>query len=330
MAIRALDMLDMALTALRRAGDEGRHLRRQETELGPLRRHHVHDPADAEVVLLEGTYPDVRREAERLAHAGLRTGLGSVVLVLAPPSDEEMVLHEEAVDASHRALADSLPRAVPLSEPDIVRQRHLDRALGREQDVEALRERFGAALVDEILGRLERAGRIRYRSVWFFDARADDAAERRLVSTTGETALGEPIAAGCVSDSSERVEVIDRGTSEVLHRVDRAVARAFHPPGSIFLHARGRYVVLEEGERTLWCEQVTEPHRTTPDRSVAVEAPQVEWSERQLGGAPLSVGLSRARVRETFHGMRRHGPGPTLVERRRYERPVSASYVTDV
>ena len=52
-------------------------------------------------------------------------------------------------DAPALELALSLPRAVPLAEPDVVRQRHFGlRALGREQDVSALRARFGAALVE--------------------------------------------------------------------------------------------------------------------------------------------------------------------------------------
>lgn len=314
----------------RRAGDAHRQERTAETELGRLRRFHVDDPLDAEVVLLEGTYPDVRREAERLSHAGLRTERRVAVLVLAPPADEEMVLHEEAIDAPNRELIDALPRAVSLSEPDLVRQQHIDRALGREQDVAALRSRFGADLIDDMLGRLEQAGRVRERKVWYFDARADDAASRRLVRTAEEAALGEPLAASCVSDSSERVEVIDRGTSEILRRVDRAVAAAMHPPGSILLHERGRYRVLEHQERVILCEEVTEPHRTTAERATELERPTPSWSPRKLGGSPLNVSLVRAQVRESFHGVRRYAPGPTLVEHRRYERPVRASYVTDV
>ena len=314
---------------IRRAGDAERHVRRSETILGSLRRHHVDDPSDAEVVLIEGTYPDVHREAERLAHAGTRTGRGSVVLVLAPPADEEMVLHEEAVDAERGALVSGLPRAVPLSEPLVVRQRHLDRALGREQDVAALRKRFGAELVDEILGRLEKGGRVRERHVWHFDARTDDAVARRIVRTAGEGALGEPIAAECVSESTDRTAVIDQGTSETLVEADRAVASALYPPGSILTHARGRYRALAALERTIPCEQVTETVRTTPSRSVAIEADGVKWADRQLGGRKVRVARTRVRITETFHGIRTYAPGPRLVEEREYERPVRASYATD-
>lgn len=317
---------------MRRAGDAERHLRRAETELGHLRRHHQPDPLDAEVVLIEGTYPDVRREAERLAHAGVRTERDSVVLVMAPPADEEMVLHEEAIDAPERARIDGLPRAVPLAEPDVVRQRHFDRALGIEQDVMALRDRFGADLTDSILERLEATRRIRYREVWHFDRVADDAKNRRLVRAAGETALGESIHADCVGESDARVRVMDRGTSETLREVDGALAPTLLAPGTIFEHPRGRYQVaeLDMDKRLVECEQVTEPHRTTPSRTVEVELRDALVEERELGGAPLRVTVGDARVSEHVHGVRRYAPGPRLVEHRRYPSRVSADYRTEI
>lgn len=314
---------------LRRAGDRERHLRRAETELGHLRRHHRPDPLDAEVVLIEGTYPDVHREAERLAHAGARTGRDSVVLVLAPPADEEMVLHEEASDASERARIDALPRAVPLAEPDVVRQRHFDRALGSEQDVAALRERFGAELADGILERLEASRRVRYREVWHFDPIADDAVSKRLVRAAGERALGEPIRADCVSESADRARVVDRGTGETLREVDRVLAPALLPPGTIFEHPRGRYAVVALGE-AIECEQVTEPHRTTPSTTLEIELARADLFEaRDLGGAPVRVAVGDARVREVVHAVRRYAPGPKLVEERRYPAPVATEYSTE-
>ncbi|MCA9609511.1 MAG: hypothetical protein KC619_28125 [Myxococcales bacterium] len=316
---------------LRRAGDRERHLRRAETELGHLRRHHRSDPLEAEVVLIEGTYPDVRREAERLAHVGTRSGRDSVVLVLAPPADEEMVLHEEAADAPERERIDALPRAVPLAEPDVVRQRHFDRALGSEQDVAALRERFGAELADAILERLEASRRVRYREVWHFDPVADDAVSKRLVRAAGERALGEPIRAECVSESADRARVVDRGTGETLREVDRVLAPVLLPPGTIFEHPRGRYAVasLDRGG-AIECEQVTEPHRTTPSRTLEVELARADAFEaRDLGGAPVRVAFGDARIREVTHAVRRYAPGPKLVEQRRYPAPVETAYSTE-
>ncbi|MCB9593020.1 MAG: hypothetical protein H6719_09835 [Sandaracinaceae bacterium] len=315
---------------LRRAGDAERHLRRAETELGHLRRHHRPDPLDAEVVLIEGTYPDVRREAERLAHAGSRTERDSVVLVLAPPADEEMVLHEEAADAPERDRIDSLPRAVPLAEPDVVRQRHFDRALGSEQDVAALRERFGAELADSILERLEASRRVRYREVWHFDPVADDAVSKRLVRAAGERALGEPIRADCVSESADRARVVDRGTGETLREVDRVLAATLLPPGSIFEHPRGRYLVTGDRGDAIECEQVTETHRTTPARAIEIELARTDAFEaRDLGGAPVRVAVADVRVREVVHAIRRYAPGPKLVDRRRYPTPVETAYSTE-
>ncbi len=314
---------------LRRAGDAHRHLARAETELGQLRRHHRVDPLDAEVVLLEGTYPDVRREAERLAHAGLRTERGSVVLVLAPPADEEMVLHEEAADAPNRERVERLPRAVTLAEPAVLRQRHLDRALAREQEVDALRARFGAELTDELLARLESRRRIRYRDVWVFDPRTDDAVPRRRVRAAREGALGEPIRAGCVSEAADRVRLVDRGTSEALIEVDRAVAPALYPPGAIFEHPRGRYQVIAREERgVVACEQVSAPHRTTLEREVRVEA-MLAFERRELGGTALHVAFGPARVEEAVCGVRRYAPGPELIEERRYPEPIVASYSSE-
>lgn len=316
---------------LRRAGDAHRHIGRAETELGQLRRHHRPDPLDAEVVLLEGTYPEVRREAERLAHAGLRTERGSVVIVLAPPADEEMVLHEEASDAPNRERIESLPKAVPLAEPDVLRQRHLDRALGREQHVDALRARLGADLTDELLARLEASRRIRYRDLWYFDATTDDAAIKRMVRAAGEVALGEPIRASCVSEAADRVQVIDRGTSEMLLEVDRAIAPALYAPGAIFEHPRGRYQVLARtGQDAIPCEQVTEPHRTTLERTATFTVRSLAFEARELGGAPVRVGYDEARVEESVHGVRRYAPGPKLVDQRRYPAPLRASYTSGI
>lgn len=314
---------------MRRAGDASRHERRFATELGRLRRFHQDDPLDAEVVLLEGRYPDVHREAERLAHAGLRTERDSVVLVLAPPADEEMVLHEEAIDAAERDRIAELPRAVPLAEPDVVRQRHFDRALGREQDVGALRDRFGADLVDDVLARLEASRKIRFREVWQFDAAADDAVSRRLVRAAGEGALGEPIRADCVGEAADRVRVVDRGTSETLREVDAAIATVSYPPGSVFEHARGRYQVLERDGGRIECEQITEPHRTTAAMRVTVELADPTFETRHLGGAPIEVAASDARVTEQVRAIRRYAPGPELVERRRYEQPVESAYSSE-
>jgi hypothetical protein len=56
---------------LRLAGDGNRTVRRAAFDLGQQRRHHVDDPRFAAIVIIEGTYPDVRREAARLVHVGV-------------------------------------------------------------------------------------------------------------------------------------------------------------------------------------------------------------------------------------------------------------------
>ncbi|MDH5492060.1 MAG: hypothetical protein OEY14_08905, partial [Myxococcales bacterium] len=314
---------------LRFAGDRGRMLRRAEMDLGRLRRSHVSDPLDASVILLEGNHPDVRREAARLCHAGARTGL-PVALILAAPVEQELVLHEEAVDGAHRPLLEGLPHAITLCEPDLVRQRHIDRALGREQPVEALRAHLGAALVDEVLERLETSGRVQAREVFVFDAERDALALQRRVRASSEEGLGEPIDAECVGDAQGRVSVLEAGTSLLLRRLDGAIAPALLPPGAIFLHPRGRFRRLEGSGETLLAERLGEVLRSALERSLRVEPGPERFAERELGGAAIGVFTSRGFVEERIDGVRLYRPGPERVEERRFTEPPRAACATDL
>lgn len=325
----------------RLCGDAQRPVRRAMFDLGSSRRHHCDDPADATVVLVEGTYPDVRREADRLAHAGRHTSTGGVVLVLAPPADEEMVLHEEADDAAHRELVATLPLAVPLSEPRVIAQRHFDRALGREQALEALGERFGVRFVQQTIERLVQHGKVVERKVPVIDPSTDDIVERVLVSSAQQGALGRPIEPSCVSEPSARTTVVDAGTSEALLTIDRAVAPAVVPRGQVFLHRRGRFRIVDRGpaqssttEGTgdeVTADPVGASVRTTLDRTLELPGNvDLVFSERKLGGRSLRVALGHARVQESVHGVRTYGPGPRLLDERRYDAPVVCSYGTEV
>jgi hypothetical protein len=332
---------------LRLAGDGNRTVRRAAFDLGNLRRHHRDDPRAAAIVIVEGSYADVRREADRLAHMGMDLEhdrfpeRSPVVMVLAPPGDEEMVLHEEAADAVHRELVASLPRAVPLAEPRVVRQRHFDRAVGREQDLRALRDRFGGRFVDETVARLGDA--LRLREVLRIDPQTDDVVPTTLLRAVKEGALGQPIDAACVSDRSSRAQVVDAGTSELLLTIDAAVARAVYPPGRVFIHPRGRFMIIDDHHASgtpsgsvveIQAEQIDGFERTTFDRSLALELDrelgELAWTDRQLGGRTLPVTLTHAQVVERLHGVRRFAPGPTLVDQRIYEQPIEVRYGTDV
>ncbi|MFV8755337.1 hypothetical protein ACNOYE_32705 [Nannocystaceae bacterium ST9] len=329
---------------LRLAGDAHRHVRRAAFDLGTLRRHFCDDPGDAAIVIVEGTYGDVRREADRLAHAGLALApelalAGAVVLVLAPPGDEEMVLHEEAEDAPKRELIASLPRAVALAEPRVVRQRHFDRAIGREQDLGALRDRFGAAFVDETVAKL--GDSLRLREVLQLDPKTDEIVARTLLKTAREGALGQPIDAACVSDRGSRASLVDAGTSELLLTIDEAVVRAVYPPGRIFLHPRGRFMIAmiamiadptgSSEARSLAAEQIDGALRTSSDRSLAIELPEAPiWSTREFGGRAIPVALIAGQVIERIHGVRRFGPGPKLLDHRVFEQPIEVRYGSDL
>lgn len=327
---------------LRLAGDAQRHVRRANFDLGRLRRHFCEDPREAAIVIVEGTHADVRREADRLAHAGLALApelrdAGPLVLVLAPPGDEEMVLHEEAVDAPTRELIAGLPRAVPLSEPRVVRQRHFDRALGREQDLAALRDRFGAGFVDETVAKL--ADSLRTREVLQLDPRSDEIVARTLLRSAREGSLGQPIDAACVGERDSRACLVDAGTTESLCSLDDAIAPALYPPGRVFLHPRGRFMVGDPlgtspsqsaAPRSIFVDQIDGTLRSTLDRSLALElATPPAWSTRELGGRPLAVALAAAGIVERIHGVRRFAPGPKLVDHRVFERPYEARYGSD-
>lgn len=323
---------------LRLAGDAHRHVRRAAFDLGKFRRHFCEDPSEAAIIIVEGTYGDVRREADRLAHAGLAlppevAGSGPVVLVLAPPGDEEMVLHEEAEDAPKRELIASLPRAVALAEPRVVRQRHFDRALGREQDLSALRDRFGAPFVDETVAKLGDA--LRLREVLQLDPQTNEIVARTLLQAVREGSLGQAIDAACVSDRGSRASLVDAGTSELLQTIDEAVVRSIYPPGRIFLHPRGRFMIAEptsEGDpRTLAAEQIDGALRTSLDRSLGLELSEPAiWSTREFGGRAIPVTLIHGTVIERIHGVRRFGPGPKLLDHRVFEQPIEVRYGTDL
>src|SRR5690606_6090892 len=120
-----------------------------------------------------------------------------------------------------------------------------------------------------------------------------------------EAGLGEPVRADCVSEAADRTAVLDRGTGETLLELDRAIAAAVAPPGAIFEHPRGRYLVLgAESDGAIECEQLIEPHRTTPERTLSVEMPSPRFERRELGGAPIGVASGDARVEEAVVGVR--------------------------
>jgi hypothetical protein len=320
---------------LRLAGDELRRVLRAHIDLEGTPGH-VDDPRDADVVILEGRQPDVAREAIRLAHAGIRRE-GEVVVFLAPPPDEETVLFDPAIDAPERALTASLPRAVSLTLPPLVRQRHFDRALSREHDVDALRERFGRRFVDETLSALAAGGRVIERTVWQFDPRIDDAVPRSRIKSVHGAALGEPIVETTVGESKTRVSLVDEGTAATLGEVDGTIALSLYPPGALFLTASGRYQVRGEsdhgGRRAIALVHGRPPLFSNALRHVGVETTgEVEWAERGLGGAhpgkPLRFATARAEITETLSGIRIYQPGALLLERRAYEREVLATYST--
>lgn len=313
----------------RRAGD-GRRRRERPTLAASG---HTDDPREAEVLLIEGGFLEARREAVRLLHAGASTEERAAILILAAPAHEAVVLHQEARDGEPLR---RLPRPATVVEPRVLRQRHLERALGRAHEREALRRRLGGDLGDAILERLERSGQIRSRAHHLFDPRRDAPVVREVLQTAREQPLGEPIDPRCVGDVDARVELVDEGTATVLGRVDAAVASVKHPPGSLLRHRLGTFVVLrdETGERRIVLdhaapdatESVVEGGVTLDEPSPAQIARALE--ERSLGGRPTRVGLQRVQLTEEATGVRRYG-GSELRDERRFETPALGRFATD-
>ncbi|MBO6940908.1 MAG: hypothetical protein JJ863_38390 [Deltaproteobacteria bacterium] len=315
----------------RRAGDG--HRRRERLDL-PRGERHTDDPREAEVVLIDGGYLDARREAVRLLHAGAMTEDRAAILVLAAPAHEAVVLHQEASDGEPLA---RLPRPATVVEPRVLRQRHLERALGRAHEREALRRRLGGDLGDSILDRLERTRQIRTRKHHLFDPKRDAPVAREVLQTAREQPLGEPIDPRCVGDVDARVELIDEGTATVIARVDAAVASVKHPPGSLVRHRLGTFVVLRDevaDSRRILLDHA-DPTSTTSvvEAAVRVDDPSPETivaalEERSLGGRPTKVGLRRVQLTERASGVRRYGDGE-LRDERRFETPAEGRYATD-
>ena len=309
----------------RRAGDGQRQLRASGES----------DARQAEVIWVEGPHLDALREAVRLLHAGAATEDRAAILVLDSPPFEAVVLHQQASDGEPLT---GLPRPASVVEPRVLRQRHLERALGRPHEREALRRRLGGDLGDAILERLERTGQVRSRQRHLFDPQRDAPVVRAILQTSREQPLGEPIDPDCVGDVEARVELVDEGTATVLARVDGAVAPALHPPGSLFEHPMGTYVVLEGAsaeDRRIRVDRAG-PSATTSviERVVDIDEPDdaalgETLEPRALGGRPTGLGLVRVQLTERVLGVRRHGEAGEIEDERQFDAPPIARYATD-
>ena len=304
----------------RPCGDRRRRLGRLPLRLAEEPRWSVESPEDACVVLLEGSWSDVRRERLRLRRAGARfrgaTDPGPIALVTRVDPDEEAAFGEIGPEV------EKLPR--PILRPPSGRtvQAHLSADLIQHwMEVAEVVEVFGHAAA-AVLRRLSRGGLLLsdrrtdvHPEVYGYVRKVYVRALARATAPVVGTQAAEPLLALPVAQvervSPEAVAVRDRTRPAVpLAQVDAGAAGFVYYPGRIFTDARGSFVVvgraaeeiLEDGTPLGKDDVLVEPTLgdglSTPRRRIecrVVEAdPEIRTVPPEpvlLGRFPLKVGL---------------------------------------
>ncbi len=265
----------------RLCGDGRRDLGRGPLLLREEPLHHVGSPEDACVLLLEGTWSEVRRECRRLVRAGARfsrfraadgeavrhpgDGAEAVAFVLQVDPDVEMAFTHFDPGFSLAPALDALPRPVIRPPTGLAVEPHLTADLVQHwTEVEEVVRVFGASTVPT-LSWLAREGLLLCEPRTDVNDRANDYVEQvyvralaRSVGTPGEEE-GAPGARGLLPPKVAQVEVAARDLIAIRDRTsltelgvsDDASAHFVHYPGRIFKDSRGAYVVVgraaEEG-----------------------------------------------------------------------------------
>jgi len=311
----------------RPCGDRRRRLGRLPLRLSDEPRWSVDSPEDACVVLLEGSWSDVRRERLRLRRAGARFRRADEPIPIALVTLVDSV--EEAAFADLEAEAEKLPRPVLRGPSGRTVQSHLAADLIQHWlEVAEVVEVFGHAAA-AVLRRLSRGGLL------LADRRTDVHPEvygyvrkvwvRELARATApvvgnrEAAPLLPVPVAQVERvSPEAVAVRDRTRPAVpLAQVDAGAAGFLYYPGRIFTDARGSFVVvgraadevLEDGTplgrddilvEPILGDDLSTPRRRVDCRILAEPDPEVRTVPLEpvlLGRFPLQVGLLRIEAR---------------------------------
>ncbi|HEX3128826.1 MAG TPA: hypothetical protein VH394_15955 [Thermoanaerobaculia bacterium] len=304
----------------RPCGDRRRRLGRLPLRLAEEPNWSVESPEDACVVLLEGSWSDVRRERLRLRRAGARfrgtSDPGPIALVTLVDPDEEAAFGETGPEA------EKLPR--PILRPPSGRtvQAHLSADLIQHWlEVAEVVEVFGHASAT-VLRRLSRGGLLLtdrrtdvHPEVYGYVRKVYVRALARATAPVVGTRAAEPLLALPVAQvervSPEAVAVRDRTRpAEPLAQVDAGAAGFLYYPGRIFTDARGSFVVvgraadevLEDGTPLGRDDVLVEPilgdGLSTPRRRIECRLlgsdPEIRTVAPEpvlLGRFPLQVGL---------------------------------------
>jgi len=253
----------------RSCGDGRRDLGRGPLLLEEEPRHAVDSPAEACVLVLQGTWSEVRRERRRLVRAGLRfaarrrlpdapdTPEPIAVVTVAEP-ELEMAFTQIDQRFALVPVLQSLPRPVLRPPTGRAVRPHLAAELTQHwTEVGDVVKIFGAPS-SRILKRLGGEHLLLAEERRDVDPKADRYARKVYVQALSR-AVEAPAdgSAGPVADailppkvaqvamvSPESVEIRDRTSLAVLGRTDAASADILYYPGRIFEDARGRFVVV--------------------------------------------------------------------------------------
>lgn len=276
----------------RPAGDSRRALGLHCLRLPKMPLHHVDDPLDAAVVLVEGSFGLVQREMLRLRRAGARylgteeilsrQGVGALIGVV--DSDEQSALLQLDRRSELFTLTRPLPRPFIRVPARPISNAHASAELvDNWMETETVLRVFNPEIMP-ILRDLARHGlllteeRVELRSVsssWerllFLRVRTE------AVSNGAETATEPgrllPPRVSRVEDSADRpVPIRDLSSGRVLRFVDRAAAIRVYFPGRIAADIRGRFIVASasaDAEGGVQVEPYTAAEIAVPRRKSA-------------------------------------------------------------
>lgn len=242
------------------------------------------DPADAAVVLLDGSWSEVRREIARLPLAGSRHPRSPCAIVTLGDPDIEMAFTQHDPKLALAGELAALPRPVLRPPTGRTVARHLAADLTQSwTEVADVLHTFGNGSA-HTLRELAEEGLLLSEQRTDVQQRVNDYEEkvyvRALANAVAETRQDEdraplPPKVVQVELASERaVSILDRTDLDHIATVDADSAGLAFYPGRVFSNARGRFVVVhharQEGGRAAGTE-VLDDDRELPEGTILVE-----------------------------------------------------------
>ncbi len=313
---------------LRMSGDGKRQVQRADSELRALGTLRVDSPAAAAVVLLEGSFGEVRREVEVTRLLAQDARFASGLQIAAPPAEEEQALAPLAAGLPWLAVAPDPP-------PDL-RARHLQRALaGRSLPAARLVDRVLRGADAGLVERLLQAGVLTEHGVARLPAGALQPERERWLSRAPAAPPLPELDPGC--SGPDPCRLFDTGASRSLRSLDQDEAACVAYPGATLLLPEGRFRVALQPERgagplgSIAAQSLDQALRSVPERRWLLDAAALQalpGSERSLGGRRLRSRAGAVELSHEVWAVRLYAPGPRFAETRALEPPVSSELRT--